>query len=223
MKTEDYERLKKLCDENGFEIISPGFYQADFHHIVSKKKEDTEDKVRSICDKIIKDLNDQIDKNKDIWEGVEFYEDPSTGKIKPMTNYVINSLKKGIRLLIHPSTEKAYVEQLKAKAFELYGEIKEGDKFENPSGGTREVDEKSNDQWEYYKGHDQLFFYNVELYCEGKWAKRLPKRIEVESKYSFLESSREDLQCNFELSQKINDIEGVGQFLAKQLEEYLNK
>lgn len=38
MKTEDFERLKKLCDENGFELVTESPNENEKFFVVKKKK-----------------------------------------------------------------------------------------------------------------------------------------------------------------------------------------
>lgn len=38
MKTEDFERLKKLCDENGFELVTESPTDNDKFFVVKKKR-----------------------------------------------------------------------------------------------------------------------------------------------------------------------------------------
>ena len=38
MKTEDFERLKKLCDENGFELVTESPKDNDKFFVVKKKR-----------------------------------------------------------------------------------------------------------------------------------------------------------------------------------------
>ena len=127
----------------------------------------------------------------------------------------------GTKKNFKPSTEDAYVEQLKAKAFELYGEIQDQDKFEDPSGNIhtyRDFNNTPNPKWDYIKDSDWLFFYSIVLYEKGQWAKKIPKRIEIS-----------DLNCTWiwteESYKKVLEIgiEVVKEHMTKQLEEYLNK
>jgi hypothetical protein len=55
---------------------------------------------------------------KDIWEGVEFVESNVSGKI-----YIKQDVNFEMLRLFKPSTESAYVDQLKKEAFKRYGEI----------------------------------------------------------------------------------------------------
>jgi hypothetical protein len=94
MKQEDFERLKTVCEKEGFEIaklLSPGNVEMDVFAIANKK---------------------------DIWEGVEFVESNFSGKI-----YIKQDVNFEMLRLFKPSTESAYVDQLKKEAFKRYGEI----------------------------------------------------------------------------------------------------
>ena len=182
---------------------------------------------------------------RDIWEGVEFVECTTDqalyfkrGKVYRLVAganlgrgdciYTEDGEKGsclgigGTKKNFKPSTIDAYVEQLKAKAFELYGEIKEQDKFEEPSGRvwvlTNVFKTSGNKEWKYNKDIDCLMHYSLVVYQQGQWAKKLPKRIEIS-----------DLNCTWiwteESYKKVLEIgiEVVKEHMTKQLEEYLNK
>lgn len=116
---------------------------------------------------------------KDIWEGVEFYQTQTNNTIHKITLDFKNIMAYGIKLWVLPSTEEAYIEQLKTKVFELFGEIKEHDKFEEPSGNvdTYSYKDIAYPKWNYVKQFDELFYHSILLYKEGKWAKRFERDI----------------------------------------------
>lgn len=181
MKTEDFKRLKaKLGDE----------FTAEYR--VEK------DKVMVLVTK------------KDEWEGVEFVELHSGGIYKILSSnpeYTFQINVNGNELTypknsFKPSTQQAYVEQLKKTAFDKFGEIKEGDRFI------------------YIKEADILFHNELVIYKQGKWAERVKERVKVD----FLNKKEfgHRLDLHFQLSDKLTlDYEGC-QFLASQLEKYLN-
>jgi hypothetical protein len=45
MKTEDFDRLKKLCDDNGFELVTESPKENDKFFVVKKKPEKVEVKL----------------------------------------------------------------------------------------------------------------------------------------------------------------------------------
>jgi hypothetical protein len=217
MTNKDLERLKKLLEGTEFDV-------------------DDSDSVHALV------------KSKDIWKGVEFVEcitDKANnfrkGKVYRLVpgknikgpNCIYTEDKKcatygtastlglgGTMLCFNPSTEEAYVNQLKAKAFELYGDIQEADRFQEPNGNTdtyREKGNKSNPEWDYIKHQDELFFYSILLYKEGKWAKKLPKRIEV----SILNIVIEDNYQAFEKCKSIGK-EAIYDYMDRCLEKLLN-
>jgi hypothetical protein len=209
MKTEDYDKLKKLCDENGFELLTESPKENDKFFVVKKK---------------------------DIWEGVEFAECVDNGLLSNSLDigriYKVReiSLNQAIgiegmwggynRHHFKPSTEQAYIEQLKRIANEKFGDIKEGDRFDIVGGGERTVSKNNTLQWEYFKGFDQLFYHNVEIYQQGKWATKLPERVKVEfidyhaidQKYTF----------KFKIIGEFHSIHHYGDTLAKYIENYIN-
>lgn len=217
MKTEDFERLRKLCDDNGFELVTESPNDNDKFFVVKKK---------------------------DGWEGVEFVqliEDSGqfkSGKIfkvldthkstfcrKDTYFKVLDLDKEGIWIIKHlfkPSTEQAYVEQLKNECFESFGEIKEGDGFQMPNDGI-DTHSISYNEFKYIRESDSFYLGYVKLYQQGKWAKKLPKRIEVELNVSSQNLNGKDAEFKFDLSnEKQIDLIEAGQFLASQLEKYLN-
>ena len=186
---------------------------------------------------------------RDIWEGVEFVECTTDqalyfkrGKVYRLVAganlgrgdciYTEDGGKGsclgigGTKKNFKPSTIDAYVEQLKAKAFELYGEIQDQDKFEEPSGNIdtyRSVDNARNLKWDYIKDSYQLFFYSILLYEKGQWAKKLPKRIEVLSATMLQSDPNKDLWVmGFEINPEVKLSCNHHLFLAKELEKYLN-
>lgn len=207
MKTEDFERLKKLCDENGFELVTESPKENDKFFVVKKKDE---------------------------WDWVEFVRvrdnyknsDYKAGKIYPLKGIDEcgyfetifdedgddwNGLSENE---ITPSTEQAYVEQLKKEAFERFGEIKEGTSINDLKG---RIFNKWFDSivFNYYKDSDSFYFQDCLIYQQGKWAERVKERISIKweecdanyIKFSYFGS------CN--LIPRMNELSAL-------LEKYLN-
>ena len=233
MKQQDLDRLKQICEKEGFQLI------VDIH-------EDA---------KIIATI-----KKKNIWKNVEFAECVNSnsldyykqgkvyrvevvggkltvfnadigGKITGIIDFDY-SVKKNYGNTFKPSTEEAYVQQLKKEAFERFGEIKVGDKFEadwydNFHGVS--CKESNPENWTYAKHADTLYLAfpgegGAPIYWKGKWAKRVVEMIRVEPDggnvdsghfYFILSESAKD-ECK-----KIGYWE-VNKYLAQKLEEYLN-
>ena len=159
MKTEDFERLKKLCDENGFELVTESPDENDKFFVVKKK---------------------------DIWGGVEFVEHINSGKIfRPMSirSFIIDLNEEiGFKKTdCKPSTEQAYIEQLKKDAFKMFGEIKEGDRFDrtNIDKNWEPIWHVSSLDLNYDKELDRLYIGNLAIYQQGKWAERVKERVWV--------------------------------------------
>ena len=210
MKNEDFDRLKKLCDENGFEM--------SYDH--------------KDCETF------NISTKKDIWQGVEFaynlYQ-KIVYKVKSKTETHIICFNGPTiwKTEFDPSTQQAYEEQLKANAFDLYGDIKLGDSFDRL--GLKFLDISLPQiivigayvglkDFVYFKSNDSLEFDGYIIYQKGKWAKKLPKRIEV--KLAGLNVLGKSFYFEYEKDgqEKIINIGSIktGDFLAKQLEKYLN-
>lgn len=212
MKTEDFERLKAVCEKEGF-WVDDNHSLALFHIMV-----------------------------KDPWDGVEFATDGiMVYKVYEISNNWVyygsnidGKKERAGKSFMKPSTESAYVEQLKKEAFERVGEIKVGDKFNSPQAGINHLLGKSgNKEWDYIKKDDQFFYYDVELYCQGKWATRVKERVEVKNKgFNQIDFVKKDLSyVGVAVSIKMDIIgefksfsnDKAGDFLASQLEEYLNR
>lgn len=205
MKQEDFDRLKSVCKKEGFDITM--FNPHDTTFAITKK---------------------------DIWDGVEFYSD-QLGIIRKMTDDVLKVIKGGVKLLLQPSTEQAYVEQLKAEAFKRFGEIKEGDRFDqspfNSMAGVFSLDKPYNvngRDFSYDKESDTWYLKGCAIYEKGKWAKKLPERVKVEFFNDSLDEHEQIEEWGYVF--KIHNAEygnrkslDSGEFLASKLEEYLNK
>lgn len=199
MNQSDFDRLKEVCEKEGFEITAFSNYSEEV--LVSKKK--------------------------DIWEGVEFCKVAKIHKIKSRYGYRIYfdddtwSYKDNCK----PSTEQAYVEQLKAEAFRRFGEIKEGDEFDQTAFNDHRVSFSlgSDLKFSYSKDSDNLFIGGCAIYYQGKWAARLPERVKVERSTNFRNMVNDDYTFNFTISQRIFDASKAHDFLAQKLEEYLNQ
>lgn len=211
MKTEDIERLKEICEKEGFEVL-----ESPFSHGLFK-----------------------IGIKKDPWEGVEFVElvtafiglDLQEGMVGKVISNDGNRIE--VRLVngdicysnlneFKPSTEQAYFEQLKKEAFERFREIRHGDQFELPEYGevTLITQGWRGEQFEYSKKYDELRYCGLLLYNSGKWATKLPERVKVQ----FIDHwvSNKFNRFDFNVSKEIKSNTEIGQFLTKQLEKYLN-
>ena len=167
MTPQDIEKLKALCEKEGFEL--------DF---ISKSTQGAMDIFRV--------------SKKDEWEGVEFAIADYNGIIYKIDRFETSPMKKiwfshGKFLFpekCKPSTEAAYVEQLKAKAKELYGEIKDGDRFDVRELGYSNRGDLSiclfrEATWRYDKNKDELSLACFSLYKQGKWAKKVEEPIKA--------------------------------------------
>jgi hypothetical protein len=229
MKQRDIDRLKEICEKEGFEIeLSSPWYQTY---------------------RIIK---------KDPWEGVEFAEcviSDALGRYTPgqiypgkidgdyfYTMFDNNKFSNG-RNKSHfkPSTEADYVSQLKEKAKELYGEIKKGDVFErnwleDKMDIQREIGlfKNQNLSFEYLKDTDTLMFAGVIIYDQGQWAKKI-ERVRVGFCWDVFKNNRVYIHFHkdtgnpnqigptllFEDNPK--KVKEIGDYLAQCLEDKLNE
>lgn len=197
MKSQDFERLKAICEKEGFELVTESPKENDKFYVVRKKDE---------------------------WEGVEFAEFIHSETIhKVNLEHSIGSIIQcldgtwGNKCHFNPSTEQAYIEQLKKIACEKFGEIKDGDRFTYPysKGEQSKCRFTFKDSWKYFKDEDEMFFQCVKLYSKGRWAERVKERVKIEW------HTVDDTTISFRYSGDINLIKKMP-FLAAQLEKYLN-
>lgn len=197
MKSEDFERLKAVCEKEGY-ILEP---HNDRYFIITPK---------------------------DPWEGVEFLRSIWSNKIYPISQ-VNEKIRHGVKQDDWEiSTESSYIEQLKKEAFERFGEIQDGDRFDCSSmgKGTCPITFKQGEcDWTYIKEDDRLRKGYFDLYQSGKWAIRVKERVKVKFDGGNLQSRHFFFIYGKDAEHKMVDLGcfKVGQFLASQLEEYLNK
>lgn len=204
MKQSDFDDLKRFCDRKGYELLN----------------ESPEDNTKFFV----------VKKAKDIWEGVEFCKVGKIHRIKSIDKDRIhfNDETWSYKDRCQPSTEEAFVKQLKAKAFKMFGEIKEGEEFTNVYGYKSSKPDFDMDHWYYRKNDDTFFAWGVAIYQQGKWATKLLERVKVRIKDFDTEYHSIPIECltvNFGLENYGNDLEKIeksSQFLAIQLEKYLN-
>lgn len=126
-----------------------------------------------------------------------------------------------LKEICKPSTESAYIEQLKREAFERYGEIKDGDKFQFYGKGFHSIKLSDNPDLDYFKEFDELSLWGFPLYKQGKWAKKQDKRVEVAFDYSAKDLDGYSYKFTIENFKSLNH-KDIGEHLASQLEKYLN-
>jgi hypothetical protein len=183
MKDKDISEIKDLFNKSGFKIVNLGNNLNGIGYFAVS----------------------EIPKIVDIWEGVEFAESNWSGRI-----YRIESISnfKEENAGFKPSTEQAYVDQLKTKAFKFYGEIKVGSTFMDKYGFVRSCNKYLNN-WDYSKDEDKLFAFGVRIYEKGKWANKLPsKRAEVEVHNEVL-SRIDENSHNYTVSFRIENMQEI--------------
>jgi hypothetical protein len=167
--------------------------------------------------------------SKDKWEGVEFVMDAwgfifKIDKKEGERFYDCNGKWESISRC-SPSTEEAYVEQLKKEAFERFGEIMAGDRFDFTATGhsyhkDKEIHLNIGPKWRYKKTTDILSYYGWHIYKQGKWAERVKERIEVKFLDHVIHNKFN--RFDFRISEQIYKSENLNSFLREQLENYLN-
>ena len=206
MKSEDFERLKAVCEKEGFDVYT--------------YKEDTN------LGMLI-----HIKPKKDKWEGIEFFQFKGNHfKVEEFYPRLIRSFD-GLnyeKKHCEPSTESAYVAQLKAEAFKRLGEIKEGDSFDREDWkmederpyGIGVIGQYIQDGFNYRKCNDSLMFRGTTIYRQGKWASRVPKRIDVKAFYHNDYNLMH--RIDFKTSSRVEITKKELDFLASALEKFLN-
>jgi len=213
MKPEDFERLKAICEKEGFDVLNLTHDDNEKYILVKKAKDE--------------------------WEGVEFvksldnsYQAFTKGKIYKIRTLKDNygnigvfvddkgSVTNGWHISnLKPSTEQAYVDQLKDEAFELYGDIKEWDEFDRSDMNIDSIDDIAkceSNKFTYFKKDDCLEFGHIIIYSKGKWAKKIEK-VRVEWK----DTSRNYISFSYYNSN--TNLVHRGNELAEVLEKYLNQ
>ena len=219
MKAEDFDRLKQICDENGFEF-----------HVTDRDGEQL-----SI-----------IVQKKNPWEGVEFVEALKTsidenvesGKIYKVTsisedwiNISHHFIKGWWSKFFDPSTESAYVEQLKKESFERFGMIDENTVFERSniyknmiSGSVNSLTGSQRAYgWHYIKEFDELYYCSLLIYQQGKWATKIESFKVTYIDWNYADNGME-VNLTFKIPNwdKAKDKDDIGEYLAEQLTKYLN-
>lgn len=221
MNKEDFERLKAVCEKEGFKLLkSLPDKDVNFHILAVSKK--------------------------DIWDGVEYgcwTQSDSEFFIKGKTYRFFNQFdhtyseigrqhftnEVWVKSNFVPSTESAYIEQLKKEANSRgIIDICSLD-ISMMSGG------QLHNKWTEYiyrKDTDTLYFHGVPVYQQGKWATQANERVEVEfgwtEKKIALMKTPVALFTNKSTKKSIfdgktsNEICDIFTFLASQLEKYLN-
>jgi hypothetical protein len=165
MKQSDFDRLKEVCKQEGFELCYEWPTEGDNLFVVKKAK--------------------------DLWEGVEFVESIWSGSIFKIDQMKVELNKDDYK----PSTEAAYVEQLKEETYKRFGEINEGDSFIDWNGTDFTM--IHNLIFEYIKRSDSLRLSGWCIYHKGKWAtKVIPSgliQIEVKKPIAFTNTDGEIL------------------------------
>lgn len=212
MKTEDFERLKAICEKEGFELVTESPKDNDKFFVVKKK---------------------------DPWDGVEFVKVAKIHKVYRIDGdkiYFANNRGEtwALKENCTQSTEEAYVKQLKKEAFERFGEIKGWDRFIDAYSKDQLRVTHSLSGFVYSKDLDSLCIGGVIIYYKGKWAERVKERVKVEGIHSGGSNqydSESEWKYYFSFHLKNFDIDYHGAekmynkvlpFLAEQLEKYLN-
>lgn len=202
MKASDFKELQDFCEKKGYQLLNESLEDNTKFFVVAKKKDE--------------------------WEGVEFFNVHSyefVYRIDLIDDRIIHSKEGPVfaKVVCEPSTETAYVEQLKAEAFKRFGEIKSGEKFNR---GWYESDRSENyigrypsligRGFSYTKSNDCLTFDGIIIYEQGKWATRVPESVKV-----LFEHTHQRVRF-FSDNKKILITYEIAAFLAEKLESYLN-
>jgi len=205
MKSEDLERLKKLLKGTEFQIENT-YIDYAFVAVNEWKGVDFVECKTDRSDIFKRGKVYRLVPEKDI-EGKDCIYDSENIE---GSAYGFGGTKKNFK----PSTEEAYFDQLKAKAFELYGEIKDGDFFQDWGGVKFEIDDTA---FKYKKEMDALYLGIWVIYFKGQWAKKLHKRITILE----LGINFNNNEAAYKKAMLIGK-ETVNEYMTKKLEKLLN-
>lgn len=150
----------------------------------------------------------------------------------------IKDINKDMHMYV-PSTQADYIEQLNEIAFKLFGNIKNGDKFNRSNLNIKNIkDIAVIDEsyplkgFVYYEDSDVFQLFGNIIYKNGIWAEKIveDKPIKVVIKLKEIEVSKPfrgailsaSININFEVN-KLIDVEDMEEFITKQINNYLNK
>jgi hypothetical protein len=221
----NWAKVKVLAEYNITDWEQVPKPKKTIHERIEKLKKQAESEGMK-CEVVLSDTFTATN-SKDKWEGVEFAQKNLTDEIRPIigmdTSWIFTSHGIGMRICeSNPSTEQAYIEQLKAKSFELFGEINEGETFIDVEKNHPLKIEHIFSGFVYSKKIDAFCIGGVLIYKQGQWAKRIKDKITVydadldrglKNNFSFRVHSTE------KVTKSKNEII---EFLSSKLEEYLN-
>ena len=217
MNAEDFEELKAICEEKGFDITIESMNEA----MISVKKKDPWAGVEFVIP------NHNSPCLKKPYKAVSF----KNGFVQVYCPYSGDGSLSQLQLNeVDPSTEQAYVEQLEEEAFDRFGQDIDTSKIDdsNMNGGRIVFDKNKDSPFLYRKNTDTLYACGVPLYQAGKWAERVKERIEVKligyPTWTNNKSAGYDFCFHFKTVNGGENLEThkAGQFLASMLETYLN-
>lgn len=164
------------------------------------------------------------------------YEDTVLGKIerlpKPFTPgqpYIPFCYRSAYFLEVYaPATKEEIETYLRKEAVERFGTIKLGDNFIMADGREFLPFFDLSRTWLYNEELDELWFHDLLVYREGKWAERVPQKIKAI--YAGTKVDRQDKSVVVDFTFRLTgvnidqiNLHRVGDYLQSKLEEYLNK
>lgn len=195
MTPQDIEKLKNLCDKEGFEL--------DF---ISKSTQGAMDIFRV--------------SKKDEWEGVEFAMSKYNCEIYPIKDIEMKSafqpaFEEQYVEQLKAKAKKLYGKIKNGDRFERKHMVNLIDfKIHIPYDGA---------SFHYYKKEDYLSLFGYIIYQQGKWAKKIETTQYV--KWEFGENEREAKFVFKipQVIESGGKMDRIGDYLSKYLEEYLNR
>lgn len=220
MKKEDFQKLKAIVEDNGFVMLNESENENEKFGFIGLKKYPWEGVDFAEC---IDNRNSDYFDVGEIYP-VEYYLDECLMPSFNNTPCEMGVYKKHWK----PSTEQAYIEQLKNECFERFGEIKRGELFDrghiDSMSDFPAIVKIYSTVFSYNKKYDILELGNSVIYEKGKWAKRVGY-VNVQ----FVDDSFDDFGdfeehgFVFKIPKfKIKPEDKIGEYLAKKLEKYLN-
>jgi hypothetical protein len=129
------------------------------------------------------------------------------------------------RLDFIPATKEEIEAHLRKEAVERFGTIKLGDNFIMADGREFLPFFDLSRTWLYNEESDELWFHDLLVYREGKWAERVPQKVKVI--YAGTKVDQQDKSTVVGFSFRLANIDSklieYHNYLQSKLEEYLNK
>lgn len=224
MEQKEINRLKEICEKEGFQLVSEKpIINHGISTIMVMKKDEWEGVEFAQClfdhDPIKKDVIVKINRIKQANNDRHFHIFFNTSECEKYSH--VNNFK--------PSTEQAYKAQLIKEAKERFGEINNGDLFDISEilgyshKASLTILKGEIPEYDYYKKEDILSFHGFRLYEKGKWAKKITKpEIKVEyTGWEYQPRFHNAINIGFKVPQSFVMSVRLGELLAEFIKNHM--